>query len=72
MAFSNHALDNGRIFRSGINRAFAEIITGDEECRVEAKLLQDIQQFACVEVWSVIVGQGDDVVFYAIIDVVGI
>ena len=44
MALGDHALDQGRVRGSGVNRAFAKVVAGHEECGMEAELLQKVQQ----------------------------
>ena len=70
VSFSDHTPDNGRVRSCCINGTFAKIVAGDEECRTEAKALQSIQQFTCIKVWPIVIGQRDDIVFQAIIDIV--
>lgn len=70
MSFVDHTLDDRRVRSCCINGTFAEIVARYEECSVEAEALQRIQQFACVQVWPVVIGQRNDIFLHAIIDVV--
>jgi len=70
MSFIDHTLDDRRIGSCCINGTFAEIVARYEKRSMEAKALQRIQQFACIQVWPVVIGQRNNIVFHAIIDII--
>jgi len=72
MAFRNHPVDECRIWRRDINRSFTFVVAGDEECRTEPEALQDIQEVTCKGVRTIVKGQSNNVLFYAVKNVVGV
>ena len=43
MAFGDHALDEGWIWRGGVDGAFSQVIACDEEGGVEAVCFEDVE-----------------------------
>lgn len=70
MSFVDHTLDDRWIRSCCIHWTFAEIVARYEERSMEAEALQSIQQFACVQIWPIIIGQRNNVVLQTIIDIV--
>jgi len=70
MSFVDHALDDRWVRSCCINGTFAEIVARYEKCSVEAEALQRIQQFACVQVWPVVIGQRNNIFLHAMIDII--
>lgn len=70
MTFGNHTLDNIRVQGCSVDCPFRKIVPGDEECGLESVAFENVQQFGCIEVWTVIIGQRHHIVLHAVEDVV--
>lgn len=61
MSFVDHTLDDRWVRSCCINGTFALVVARYEKCSMEAETLQRIQQFAGVQVWSIVIGQRNNI-----------
>lgn len=60
MAFGYHTLDDCGPWLAGVvNRAFAVIDSGDEECGLEVVGLETVEEFGSVLGWAVVICQSN-------------
>lgn len=69
VAFGDHTLDQSRIRRRLVNRAFVQVVASHEESRLESIRLQDVEQLTGIHKRTIVVRQRHNIVLYTVIDV---